>query len=62
MEYAELMQVLHGAAQLKHEFEALAYRKGTFRQITVILAADLLVKRLNVAVRGMFQQNKPVTF
>ena len=62
MEYAERVQMLHGATQLEDELEALAYWKGTSWQVTVVLAADLFVERLNVAVRGVFQQDKPVTF
>jgi hypothetical protein len=62
MENAELMQMLHGATQLKHELEALAGWKGTLRQITVVFAAYLLVKRLDVSIGRILQQDKPVTF
>ena len=52
--------MVHGAAELKHEFEALAHLQGTSRQITAVLAANFIVKRLNVAVRGVLQQDEPV--
>jgi hypothetical protein len=51
------MHVLHRAAQLKHEFEALAHADSFFCKFTTILLAQPIVVRNDVAVRRILQQD-----